>query len=424
MNSTQSQATSTPKPTLHGVKIKQRKGVQKAQAKHEPEIFRDNLLSQLAVAKPGDLEDISTILDKTGNTLEYRKYGESLFEILITGGILQPGGIVLDDVERSPFSIFGAKDEPDSIKKHVDVFNKLIRRYKYLQRPFEETLKNILQFINKWQSEENSKLAKATGYFITTQLANPVVLKVLLKDYLVKDGHSLGFATAVFRTILSEQSIDQLGKYLVSSGMDTRLLELFPPNKREEECLARHFEAEDMKQLVGFHQRNQKNSMKGDLLSNLKHMLESEASVAEVLAHLKDAKKEAGLDEADLIPIVWSAIVDSVDLINTRPDQVEAQVLRVLNHWSKLLETYASSPKNEILLLQRVQITCYEDAKVTKVFRQIVQLLYKNDVLSDNAILYWADKAHKPQGKTVLLKQMAPFVQWLRDNEDSSEEED
>ncbi|KAI8093523.1 armadillo-type protein [Halteromyces radiatus] len=424
MNSTQSQATNTPKPTLHGVKIKQRKGVQKAQAKHEPEIFRDNLLSQLALAKPGDLEDISSILDKTGNTLEYRKYGESLFEILITGGILQPGGIILDDVERSPFSIFGAEDESTSIKKHVDVFNKLIRRYKYLQRPFEETLKNILQFINKWQVDENSKLAKATGYFITTQLANPIVFKVLLKDYLVKDGHSLVFATAVFRTILTEQNIDQLGKYLVLSGMDTRLLELFPPNKREEECLSRHFEAEDMKQLVGFHQRNQKNSMKGDLLSNLKHLLSEETPVEEVLTVIKEAKKDAGLDESDVIPIIWTAIIDSVDLMNTRPDQVESSVLRGLNQWSRLLENYTASPKTEILLLQRVQITCYEDAKVTKVFRQIIQLLYKNDVLSDNAILYWADKAHKPQGKTVFLKQMAPFVQWLRDNEDSSEEED
>ncbi|KAI8338995.1 armadillo-type protein [Chlamydoabsidia padenii] len=425
MNSTQSQATSTPKPTLHGVKIKQRKGVQKAQAKHEPETFRDNLLSLLAVAKPGDLEDISAILDKAGNTLEYRKYGESLFEILITGGILQPGGIVLDDVARSPFSIFRADDDSTSIKKHVDVFNKLIRHYKYLQRPFEETLKNIIQFINKWQSDENNKLAKAAGYFITTQMANPIVLKVLLKEHLVKDGHSLGFATAVFRTILSEQTIDQLGKYLVLSGMDTRLLELFPPNKREEECLARHFEAEDMKQLVGFHQRNQKNSMKGDILSTLKHLLASETSTADVLTHIKEAKKEAGLDESDLIPIIWSAIVASLDVINTRPDQVEAQVLRVLNHWSELLETYTTSPKIEIILLQRIQITCYEDAKVTKVFLQIVKLLYKNDILSDNAILYWADKGHKPQGKTVLLKQMAPFVQWLRENEgDSSDEDD
>ena len=76
------------------------------------------------------------------------------------------------------------------------------------------------------------------------------------------------------------------------------------------------------------------------------------------------------------------------------------------------------------MLLQRVQNTCYEDAKLTKFFRQIVQVLYQHDVLSDNAIIFWADKAHKPQGKTVFLKQMEPFVKWLRENEDSSEEED
>lgn len=111
-------------------------------------------------------------------------------------------------------------------------------------------------------------------------------------------------------------------------------------------------------------------------------------------------------------------------MINTRPDQVEAQVLRALNQWSSLLEAFTTSPKSEIVLLQKVQITCYEDAKITKAFRSIVQVLYKNDVLSDNAILYWADKAHKPQGKTVFLKQMTAFVQWIRDNEDESEEDD
>jgi hypothetical protein len=70
------------------------------------------------------------------------------------------------------------------------VFNKLIRRYKYLQRSFEETLQNILQYINKWTPEENNKLATAVGFFITSQLASLSVLKTLLKDYLVKDGKS------------------------------------------------------------------------------------------------------------------------------------------------------------------------------------------------------------------------------------------
>lgn len=51
-------------------------------------VFRDQLLAQLKTIKGGDLEAISAKLDILGNTLEYRKYGDSLFEILITGGIL------------------------------------------------------------------------------------------------------------------------------------------------------------------------------------------------------------------------------------------------------------------------------------------------------------------------------------------------
>jgi hypothetical protein len=102
--------------------------------------------------------------------------------------LTEPGGIIDDDAERSPFSIFSATEDTDDIRKHVEVFNKLIRRYKYLQRSFEETLQNILQYINKWTAEENNKLALAVGFFITSQLASVSVLKVLFKDYLVKDG--------------------------------------------------------------------------------------------------------------------------------------------------------------------------------------------------------------------------------------------
>lgn len=123
-------------------------------------------------------------------------------------------------------------------------------------------------------------------------------MKVLLKDYLVKDGMcvcvcvfividpplihsnmigaSLEFATSVFRTILSEQGIDQLGKMLVNADMDSKLIELFPPNKREEDCLVRHFEAQDMKELVEFHQKNVMDSIKKDLLAKLHAMMTDE----------------------------------------------------------------------------------------------------------------------------------------------------
>ncbi|ORZ02313.1 armadillo-type protein [Syncephalastrum racemosum] len=424
MTSTQSQATTNTKPALHGVRIKQRKGVQKAQAKHEPEVFRDSLLSQLSSVEKGNFEEILARLDSAGNTLDYKKYGDSLFETLITGGILEPGGTISKSAEKNPFCIFDADDDITVIKQHIGVLSKLIRRYKYLQHTLEETVQHILQFVNKWPASDTNKLAKTTGFCITMQLINISVLKVLFKDYLVKDGAALDFATSVFRTILAEQSIEQFGRTLINANLDHKLIELFPPNKREEECLVRHFEAEDMKQLVAFHQKNQKDSIKYQLRAKLTEMMSDETASAEVVSYIKQEMKGAQLTEPEVAPIVWSAIIGTLDLINARPDQVESQVLRVIKQWSSVLEAFTSSPKTELVVLQKVQGTCYEDAKLTKSFRQIVQLLYKNDVLSDNAILYWAEKAHKPQGKTIFLKQMEPFVSWLRENEDSSEEED
>jgi hypothetical protein len=114
----------------------------------------------------------------------------------------------------------------------------------------------------------------------------------------------------------------------------------------------------------------------------------------------------------------------TVDLLNTRPDQIEGQVLRAINQWCKVMEPFCTSPKTEIVLMQKVQLTCYEEVKLNKFFRRIIQNLYKNDVLSDNAILYWADKAHLAQGKTLFLKQLEPFVEWLRENDSSEEEEE
>ncbi|KAI8988265.1 armadillo-type protein [Mycotypha africana] len=424
MNTTQPQATNNPKPVLHGVKIKQRKGVQKANAKHEPEVFRDQILNHLKPIKESDFEAVSAKLDNLGNTLDYRKYGDSLFEILITGGILEPGGIIKNDVEQSPFCIFAAQDDASVIKKYVDTFNKLIRRYKYLQRIFGETLQNILQFSNKWSSEENSKLAKATGFFVCQQIVPISVLKVLFQDYLIKEALALNFVTSVFRTVITEQNVDQLGRMLTSEGLNARIVDFFPPNKRDEDSLIRHFEAENMKSLVDYYRKSKKNSVKTTLLNELSELVQGEeSSDKEVIQFIRANMKEAALTEADVIPIIWQSLANTIDTMN-RADQIEGQALRAVNQWTQILADFCKSPKTEILLLQKVQTTCYEEVKLTKSFRRIVQELYKNDVLSDNAILYWNDKAHLPQGKSVFLKQLEPFATWLRENGDSDEDSD
>ncbi|CAI2182119.1 10440_t:CDS:2 [Funneliformis geosporum] len=421
---TANSSSSKSLPALHGVKIKARKGQQKAQAKYEPTIFRDSILKVLLEAQPGSFDDISSKLDTSGNTLEFRKYGETLFEILFTGGVLAPGGTIVDDgAKRSPFSIFTAEDNIESIKKHVEVFNKLIRRYKYLQRSFEETIKNLLQYINKWGTEENNKLATAIGLFASSQMTSINVLTVLFKEHLVKEGLSLQFVTAAFKAYLGEQNIDHLGSSLKKAGIDNKLLEFFPPNKRDEEYFARYFEAEEMKQLVEYHSQKQKNSMKEQTIEHVKDMLQADNNTQDVVSYLKQRIKEGNWQESDFVQIVWDALMRAVDW-STRPEMIENQASRQVKKNAAILAAFASNPKSELALLQKIQIYCHEDTKLMKHFRLIVKILYEEDVVSETAIFYWYEKGAKSQCKGIFLKQMEPFVTWLKTVESESEDDE
>lgn len=114
---------------------------------------------------------------------------KSALSIALLSIRLAPGGTFLEDgTPASPFSIFQAQDDLASIRKHVEVFHKLMRRYKYLLRGFEDTLSNLLQYLNKFSAEDTNKLATATGLFCASGLANLSVLSVLFKEHLVKEG--------------------------------------------------------------------------------------------------------------------------------------------------------------------------------------------------------------------------------------------
>lgn len=197
--------------------------------------FRDTLLKHLSTLPPGDLDAVSAKLEALGNQLDFRKYEGPLFELLLVGALLAPGGSYVEDgAERSPFSILTSTKHPvetADMKKHVDVFNRLIRRcvhrrpsqrilvltlcrmsrYKYLQKLFEENaLTEILQYANKWKGEDLDKLTFATALFISTGLASPNVLLTLKKENLVRDGTQSEATIRRFLTVFVRRSVPGL----------------------------------------------------------------------------------------------------------------------------------------------------------------------------------------------------------------------
>ena len=56
---------------------------------------------------------------------------------------------------------------------------------------------------------------------------------------------------------------------------------------------------------------------------------------------------------------------------------------------------------------------------------QVLKELYDGEVLSEEAILQWADeKAEATEEERVFLNRAAPLVQWLRTAESDEEEEE
>jgi hypothetical protein len=172
-------------------------------------VFRDQLYKYFESVQPGDFDTFTSKLVQAGSQLEFLKYADGLFEIILVGGLVQPGGSYVDDgAPISPFTIFNAKEptEVEELKKYVDVLNKLIRRcvvlfleqtryhyafsrYKYLQKPLEESaLPTLLQYISRWSPAQRDKIATTIGLLISQGLASASCLQSLTKDHLVKNG--------------------------------------------------------------------------------------------------------------------------------------------------------------------------------------------------------------------------------------------
>jgi hypothetical protein len=421
-----SQQSTAAKPSLQGVRIKARKGAVKAHAKHEPSIFRDQLYKHLETVQEGDFDSFATKLVQAGSTLEFLKYADALFEIILVGGLIQPGGSYMDDgAPVSPFTIFNAKEpvEVDEIKKYVEVLNKLIRRYKYLQKPLEESaLPGLLQYIHRWSPAQKDKLSIATGLLISQALANSSCLLSLTKDHLVKNDVSVSVVTLIFRAYLLDQTMEHLAATLKRGGVKD-LLAFFPPNKRDAKSLDEHFKKEGLPQVAEWWAKKQYAIVKDSIVKELQELCEREEPPDQIISSIKSKQEELPLPETELVQCIWQGLMASVDW-SARPDQIEGLALREVGKYAPILEPFCNGPKTEVALINVVQVYCYEDTRIIKAFPQILKVLYNKDCISDQAIIYWHQKGSKAQGRQHFLKSTESLVKFLQEQEDDSEEED
>lgn len=415
----------TEKPVLSGQRIKTRKRDEKE--KYDPGSFRDAVVQGINQAGP-DLDQVTKYLDGAGGKLDYRRYAETLHDILFAGGILAPGGFLLEDGDKiicTDTCVFKAGDDYEDLKAYYEVFYKLIRRYKYLEKSFSEELKKLILFLKGFGEKERRRLGQVIGIALANGLGNAECLRRLFDEHLVKEGLSLTFATNVFEAWLREKDIAHIASVLKRAGLEGTLLNLLPINKRTLENFEKHFSDAGLDAIVDYQRAKASLTMKRGLQKHLEEMISFEEPVKEMVVWAREYMQRNTVGEHEAAVMAWNSVMNAVEW-NKKEELVAEQTLKHLKQYMPLLVALTTSPRAELALLQKVQEYCYDNMAFMKVFQKIVVLLYKSDVLSEDVVLHWYREGHVAKGKSIFLQQIKPFIDWLHsaEEEDSEEEED
>uniref|UniRef100_UPI0037E8BE5A eIF5-mimic protein 2-A-like isoform X2 n=1 Tax=Semicossyphus pulcher TaxID=241346 RepID=UPI0037E8BE5A len=303
------------------------------------------------------------------------------------------------------------------------VFNKLIRRYKYLEKGFEEEIKKLLLFLKGFTESERNKLAMLTGILLANGNISASILNSLFNENLVKEGVSAAFAVKLFKSWINEKDINSVAASLRKVGMDNRLMELFPANKRSCEHFSKYFTDAGLKELSDFARNQQSIGARKELQKELQEQMSRGDPQKEIIAFTKEEMKKSNLSEQTMISIIWTSVMSCVEW-NKKEELVTEQAIKHLKQYSLLLKAFTSQGLSELSLLLKIQEYCYDNIHFMKAFQKIVVLLYKADVLSEEAILKWYNEAHLAKGKSFFLEQMKKFVEWLKNAEEESESEE
>ncbi|XP_014663339.1 PREDICTED: basic leucine zipper and W2 domain-containing protein 1-A-like [Priapulus caudatus] len=411
------------KPTLSGQRLKTRKRDEKE--KYDPVAFRDTIIRGFNEAG-NDLDKVSKYLDAAGNKLDYRRYAEALFDILFAGGLLAPGGSIVGDedhskVARTEVCVLKSQGDLESITQYVQVFNKLIRRYKYLEKYFQDEVKKVLLFLKGFTPEERNKLAIIMGLFLASGQVVPTCLPALKQDALVKEGIAMEFTLLMLRTWLNEKDVTSVATAIRRSGLD--LMDLLPLNKRVFENLAIVLADAKLEALISLERDKQSVGVKKDLQSSLTERINDGEPIKETVAYVLETSKKYSFNENEIVVLVWTAMMASVEW-NKKEDLLQEQALKHVKMYVPLLSALTTQNKSELALVVKIQEYCYDHMTFMKMFQKIIVLLYKVEVLSEEVVLLWYKEGHSTKGKSVFLDQMKKFVEWLQSAEEESDSGD
>lgn len=421
-------STKEEKPSLGGVRIRQRK--RNINVPLDPASFAESLLEIFASSKEeaegnvdASLEGASKGIDQS--ELDYNRYADTFFEVLFTGWLLGTGSEVKAREDDVKLNILASGATREDVLPYIKFTQMIMRKKPFLVKGLESTLCKLLRQLEFFDEEGKKKLAIATALVFNMKLG-PLpepVMQSLLDDAKVNKGTSLEFLTQFCKEYLSKDPIEELDTLFKKARLDNKMLAFFPQPKRSIDHFNSYFTESGLVQLVELNKKRFSDANLKKLEEELKLHIKEEGNVKEAIEITTSRIEEMKLLEIDVLPVIWRSVMDSVQRSSksSAMQQTHQSVLRLLRSWIKLFQKHCQTSRQELVLLNVIQVYCYEDATILKLFPQIVKLLYDADVIAEDTILLWAKQGSSTKGRQVFLRDMEPFIKWLQE---ASEEED
>jgi hypothetical protein len=424
-------STKEEKPSLGGVRIRQRK--RNINVPLDPASFAESLLEIFAAGKEeaegdvdGSLENASKGIDQSD--LDYNRYADTFFEVLFTGWLLGTGSEVKGREDDVKLNVLASGATREDVLPYIKFTQMIMRKKPFLVKGLEATLVKLLRQLEFFDQDGKKKLAIATALVFNMKLG-PLpepVMQSLLDDAKVNKGTSLEFLTQFCHEYLSKDPIEELDMLFKRARLDNKMLAFFPQQKRSINHFNSYFTDSGLVQLVELNKKRFSNANLRSLEDELKLHIKEEGSVKEAIEITTTKIEELKLLEIDVLPVIWTSVMDSVQRSSKSSTQLQTHqsVLKLLRHWIKLFQKHCLTSRQELVLLNVIQVYCYEDAAILKLFPQIVKLLYDADVIAEDTILLWAKQGSSPKGRQVFLRDMEPFIKWLQEASEEEEDED
>lgn len=410
------------KPVLSGQRIKTRKRDEKE--RYDPCGFRDAIISGLDKCV-NDFEAISRYLDGAGNKLDYRRYGESLFDILIAGGILVPGGTLSqegDGPHQTEVCIFNASDEinMEEMKNWEQVFIKLMRRYKYLEKIFQDEIKKILMFVKYFKENDRKKLSAMLALWISNASVPMQAVLVLNNSHLIKDHLALDFLIDIFKYWRNERGANSLSSAVRKANLEQHFSTFIPDTKQSQVYFRNAFQINGLEEILKLYEDQHQQVAKKELQTFLADAIAENKSIRDIITELKEIAQRDNIQEHETVCIIWTTVMDIPEW-SKKEELVTDQAVRHLKQYTVLFSAFTQGARAELSLLLKVQEYCYSNMTFMRAFQKIIMLFYKTDVISEQTILKWYRQDYSVKGKMMFVDQMKQFVEWLQNAEEESD---